>query len=402
MKKGTRPPSIGRALCAALLIVTCAPVLGQEMQIEGRPVETLADGPCFDLLTTDQQRYFNCNNGTVYDTLTGLLWLQDASCVDLGTDGLDTWDEAFHDVADLQHGLCNLSDHSQPGDWRLPTSDEWETTVHYARNTLSCVGAGVAPSLTNDAGDACFGTGADSSFIGVLELYWSANAVDAVPSQNENRSLLTGNPSNISKTFSFATIWPVRTGGSPGTALTVVVEGATVETQAGGPCYDAATTGEERYVDCGDGTVLDLVTGLIWLANANCLELAGISPTGTANWPTAMAAAAALAAPACGLADGSQPGDWRLASAAEWMTTMQQATALDCTTAGAKPPALTDNTGVKCLVNGPTFFAEVPNLAWTSRLNHGSGANVAILTNGLVGSTSKTSAHVVWPVREPK
>src|SRR5262245_54239770 len=49
---------------------------------------------------------------------------------------------------------------------------------------------------------------------------------------------------------------------------------------AAGPCVDKA----KRYVDCGNGTVTDSVTGLIWLKQSNCLS--------TASWEAAKKAAA--------------------------------------------------------------------------------------------------------------
>jgi hypothetical protein len=59
-----------------------------------------------------------------------------------------------------------------------------------------------------------------------------------------------------------------------------------------------------RFCDQGDGTVLDIDTGLVWLKNANCF--------GAKNWNDASSATGNLAEGQCGLADGSQAGDWRL------------------------------------------------------------------------------------------
>jgi hypothetical protein len=59
-----------------------------------------------------------------------------------------------------------------------------------------------------------------------------------------------------------------------------------------------------RFSDNGDGTVTDELTGLVWLKNAGCY--------GTIAWATALSNAAGLAAPSCGLSDGSIAGDWRL------------------------------------------------------------------------------------------
>ncbi|MCD4748680.1 MAG: DUF1566 domain-containing protein [Thermoanaerobaculales bacterium] len=69
-----------------------------------------------------------------------------------------------------------------------------------------------------------------------------------------------------------------------------------------------------RFVDNSDGTVTDMLTGLIWLKDASCADLAGTDTSGEAPWTTALTAAAALADGTCGLGDGSVAGDWRLPS----------------------------------------------------------------------------------------
>lgn len=60
----------------------------------------------------------------------------------------------------------------------------------------------------------------------------------------------------------------------------------------------------DRFVNLNDGTVLDTVSSLRWLKNANCYSYK--------NWYTAMSSAANLASSSCGLTDGSIAGDWHL------------------------------------------------------------------------------------------
>ena len=60
----------------------------------------------------------------------------------------------------------------------------------------------------------------------------------------------------------------------------------------------------DRFVDLNDGTMLDTVSSLRWLKNANCY--------GQQNWATAISSANSLASPSCGLSDGSMTGDWHL------------------------------------------------------------------------------------------
>lgn len=69
-----------------------------------------------------------------------------------------------------------------------------------------------------------------------------------------------------------------------------------------------------RFVDNKDGTVSDNLTGLIWLADANCTDTAGgiARDGGLLNWPSALTWSNHLASGKCGLSDKSVAGDWRL------------------------------------------------------------------------------------------
>jgi len=53
-----------------------------------------------------------------------------------------------------------------------------------------------------------------------------------------------------------------------------------------------------RFTDNANGTVTDNLTGLVWLKNANCLQV-------MRGWSTALSDANNLANGACGLSDGS-------------------------------------------------------------------------------------------------
>ena len=122
------------------------------------------DPPCFD----PTNRYVDCGNGTVTDTATGLIWLQDAGCI-----GPLNWADANRTAARLRHGRCGLSDRSNAGDWRLPSNAEWMAMVAVARNhpLLLCT----SPALTDDSGALCFGNGSTSSFTNVApDGYWSS------------------------------------------------------------------------------------------------------------------------------------------------------------------------------------------------------------------------------------
>lgn len=166
---------------------------------------TRADGPCFD----NTKRYVDCGNGTVTDTVTGLIWLQKADCF-----ALANYSAANQKAAGLKEGDCRLTDGSSPGDWRLPTKDEWSATIARAV-ALGCEssGTGTPPSLTNDAGTACHGDGSTSSFAGVAsDLYWSSTTFEAFPSNAWYATLINGFV-NFSGDVYTMRVWPVRGGG---------------------------------------------------------------------------------------------------------------------------------------------------------------------------------------------
>ncbi len=157
------------------------------------------------------------------------------------------------------------------------------------------------------------------------------------------------------------------------------------------------------YVDCGNGTVTDNRTGLVWLQDANCY--------GLLEWHEAVEIVANLsdipstsvAAPHdCGLSDGSSPGEWRLPSVAEWEA-MMLPNVLGCS------PAITDDQGtgcwadpLVCFLSGRTcsFTGVVSSFYWSSTtlVSYPTDAWIADLRGG-IGADGKTLSFYVWAVR---
>ena len=156
-------------------------------------------------------------------------------------------------------------------------------------------------------------------------------------------------------------------------------------TKADGPCFNNDT---DRYQDCGNGTVTDTVTGLIWLKYAGCIS--------TDSWRAANTAAGQVKNGDCNLLDNSAAGDWRLPTAAEWTATMARPLALTCS------PALTNTTGTACYSAGPRPFTDVhSDYHWSSSGYEidGDSAWVARLSSGTTGPYGKINIMSVWPVR---
>jgi hypothetical protein len=158
------------------------------------------------------------------------------------------------------------------------------------------------------------------------------------------------------------------------------------------PCW----ANSYRYVDCGNGTVTDQVTGLIWLQRTDCL--------GSATFAEANRMVQALKHSDCSLADNSTPGQWRLATKAEWEATLLQPPA-PCTF-----PALTNDQGSDCWGNGPSsLFNVIADAYWTSTAkysvelpNPNDRMRFAWKANlGVAGMepTLATDSYRIWPVR---
>jgi hypothetical protein len=148
------------------------------------------------------------------------------------------------------------------------------------------------------------------------------------------------------------------------------------------PCGDKA----QRYVDCGNGTVTDTATGLVWLKQSNCFP--------SSDWDEAKKAAAGLKTGDCGLTDGSSAGDWRLPTIAEWEATMGKAKELKC--AG---PVLTNDAGTACIAAGPSSFTGVESDYFWSSTMEGSTVSFGDLDHGNLLRGNSINSLRVWPVR---
>ncbi len=76
-------------------------------------------------------RFIDNKNGTLTDTMTGLIWLKQADCIH------DNWANALAAVNSLANGRCGLSDGSPAGHWRMPNRNELESLSDRAQTNLA-------------------------------------------------------------------------------------------------------------------------------------------------------------------------------------------------------------------------------------------------------------------------
>lgn len=154
-----------------------------------------------------------------------------------------------------------------------------------------------------------------------------------------------------------------------------------------------------RFTDNGDGTVIDNLTGLFWLKNANCTAF---SPEDSyrqnnRNWYDALRTVKLLASGNCGLKDGSLPGQWRLPNLRELLSLVHY---------GFAGPALPNTAGTQRWEEGVPFTGlQSDYLFWSSS----SQANPDFRSKetawgvdfffGVVNIYNKLNQIRIWPVR---
>ena len=161
---------------------------------------------CFDNAGTN--RFVDCattafgtSNGTVKDTVSGLIWLKNANCF-----GLINWADANIKAAALASGQCGLADGSKPGDWRLPTLDEWT-----AINIGGCYPLPGGPTIPDKTGNVCYASGIPWATNVQSDVYWSSTTNPSTPGHAWIMDLFSRDVEDGQKTFNIY-VWPVRSG----------------------------------------------------------------------------------------------------------------------------------------------------------------------------------------------
>ena len=254
-------------------------------------------------------RFTDNGNGSVTDNLTGLIWLKNAGCF-----AAADWSAALADVNQLASGACGLTDGSTAGQWHMPNANELESLVDVSQ---------FSPALT---------AGHPFTSVDTARAYWSSTTYMAGQSNamairfGDGRWINGVDPAavgfNNDKTTSANAVWAVRSG-SPG--LIRVLATGVFRGIGGDRASDAGTDGalqlgapltSPRFIDNGDGTLHDTVSGLTWLKRADCIA---------STWGGALSAVNSLASGQCGLTDGSTAGQWRLPNRNELLSLSDRA-----------------------------------------------------------------------------
>jgi hypothetical protein len=304
-----------------------------------------------------EPRFKNNDDGTVTDNLTQLIWLKNADPFhEL------TWEDSLCRARALGHGSYGLSDQSKPGDWRMPNLREMLSLIDYGTS------APIIPQM--------------HPFENVQNaIYWTSTSLIAAAQMAWMITLGIG-PTVFDIKFSLNRAWPVR-----GRSSLVQRTGQQVCFDAGGNLKASAGSGQDgeikaggqppdqRFTDNGDGTVLDNVTNLVWLKNAN--------PFGFRVWAEALELCNLLCAGKFGLTDKSERGNWRLPNVREIESLVDY------------------NQRGPCLPQGHPFRNLRPSSYWTSTSVTSAPTEAMFIILGVGPSIFDSKEHpfFVWPVR---
>jgi hypothetical protein len=231
-------------------------------------------------------RFTPNSDGTVTDNLTGLIWLKNAGCF-----APTLWATALTDVNQLASGACGLTDNSKPGDWRMPNLNELESLIDPSASTPALTPGNPFSNVSN----AIYWT--STSYFG-----GETGSPDAWAIRMGDGRYINDSVQNVKLTSNNA-VWAVK--GTGGGTIKLQATGQFVTYTKGddGSFQIGVPPTFERWIDNGNGTITDTVTGLIWLKKADCIN---------ASWPAAVGMVDLLASGQCGLTDNSTAGSWRM------------------------------------------------------------------------------------------
>ena len=246
-----------------------------------------------------ETRFVDNQNGTVTDNLTGLIWLKNAGCISTAA-----WANALTEVNQLASGSCGLTDGSTTGQWRMPNVVEFESIVDVSSSNPALP---VGNPFTN-VSNSIYWT--STSYYGGQAGSPNAWTIRLGDGRYINDSIL-----NLKASASNA-VWAVK--GTGGGTIKLQATGAYVQDVSGddSSVENGIPLPSPRFIDNSNGTVTDLVTGLIWLKQADCINQ---------TWAGAISAVNSLASGHCGLTDGSTTGSWRMPNRKEMLSLADRA-----------------------------------------------------------------------------
>ncbi|HQP31126.1 MAG TPA: DUF1566 domain-containing protein [Deltaproteobacteria bacterium] len=286
-------------------------------------------------------RFIDNGDQTVTDTLTGLMWQKNPNVMIESS-----WSAALN--------LCDISTVGTYDDWRMPNLRELLSLLDYSVYPI-VVDITAFPFLDSDD-----------------TIYWTSTNVDGDDNSAWCVDIDSGITAAASKALSSYWVWAVRDDLGNATAeVARTGQSASLVDYDDGYFDNGVIWPDVRFVDNGDGTVTDILTGLMWLQDADAIT--------ARSWTSAVSAAAAASA--------GDHHDWRLPNIRELISLLDMS---------RHDP---------CLPSGHEFTdMGVGDIYWTSTTSAGAtGSAWCIdLTDGAILTADKSVSRSVLPVRSTR
>jgi hypothetical protein len=214
-------------------------------------------------------RFSDNGNGTITDTLTGLVWLQDANCLGAGRPGprkgAVKLKAAISFIAGINAGRYDACGGGQ-SDWRLPNVAEMESLLNAdAPNP----GAWLA----------------DGPFTNVAGSYWTSTSSTGKSAWSVR---MDDGFVGLSSAGTAARVWPVRGLTRAPAAIGRTGQAASFAPGDDGASREGVAWPVPRFEDYAAGTRLDLLTGLVWAAEVQSGGPDVCNPGVRKNWKEAL------------------------------------------------------------------------------------------------------------------
>ena len=338
------------------------------------------------------QRFTDRHDGTIIDQVTGLMWLKDADCATESTSGATTpfWNDTFQFINNLNSGASNIHCDAYVKaytDWRSPNVNEISSLM---RAGLS------SKTISNWLNIPDNNSGGFSQTNLVANPIWTSTTSAEDSDKAWIANLETGGielANKINTNFSAHIFSAVRNSDLIVTT-NVLQTGQTIshKNEDDGFWKKGATSpaNTTRFIKTDTGTIVDKLTGLVWLADANCAN-----PTGS-DWANAIISTQALSDTPAFLVscssytetDADALQSWRLPNINELKSLINY---------GEFNPAILPKHPFSITTEMPFWSstssngAENTSSAWSVDFNSGQ----------INASTNKTSLAYTWPVSGP-
>ena len=336
------------------------------------------------------QRFTDNQDGTITDRLTGLMWLKDADCAStiISNAATSHWHEIFNFIDALNNDYLNdtcTGYKKNYTDWRIPNINELSSLMR-AGLTDKTIAQWLNIPDNNSIGF--------TQPVIVSNPIWSSTTSSIDTNNAWIANLSTGGISQLDKTDSQMPVYifsAVRKNKLPSIS-SVLTTGQTQVYENGDDGYwqQNNTAPLIRFVSKKNGTIVDKLTGLVWMQDANCAAVVA------SNWYDALSTVAYTIGSAQFLDNCSAYSEisiekrqaWRLPNINELKSLIDF---------GRYNPALPEQHLFN--INIDTFF-------WSSTSANGINKNtqawsVDFNTGEISATTDKNLSGYAWPVSGP-